>query len=97
MTDTPDQPIVVNPSALPALGGVIVRYASALLAGWLIRRGVITDSDTALVEGLAIALATAGYALWRAWQQKRKMVALAHAAPDHIAVVGTAPLATPEP
>ncbi len=90
MNDQPE-PIVVNPSALPSLVGVAVRYAAALLAGWLIRRGVITDNDEALVEGLALALAAVGYAGWRAWKVKAQTVQLARAAPDHVAVVTEAP------
>lgn len=86
MTDNTG-PIVVNPSALPGMGGVAVRYAGALLAGWLIRRGIIADSDAALVEGLLLAIATIGYAMLRTYQQKQKLVTVARAAPDHVAVV----------
>lgn len=90
MNDTPppaDTPIVVNPSALPALGGVAVRYAAALLAGWLIRHGIIGDSDAALIEGLLLALATIGYAGWRAWHVKQQTVTIARSAPDTVAIV----------
>jgi hypothetical protein len=87
MNDTSAPPMVINPSPLPAMGGVIVRYASALLAGWLIRRGVITDSDAALVEGLALAIATVFYALWRAYKVKAETVKLGREVPDHIAIV----------
>lgn len=83
----PNTPIVVNPSAIPDIATVGVRYAATLLAGWLIRKGYITDSDEPLVFGVLIAVATIAWAGYRAWSNKANMVTVARSAPDSVATV----------
>lgn len=87
MTEPTDTPIVVNPSALPDLATVAVRYAAALLSGWLIRKGWIGHNDEPLVFGLLIAVTTIGWAGYRAWSNRRQLVTVTRAASDDVAVI----------
>jgi hypothetical protein len=86
MTDTAT-PVIVNPNALPDIAATAVRYLAALLSGWLIRKGIIADADSALILGLMLALATTAWGLYRTWANKAKLVTVASAAPNHVAIV----------
>lgn len=97
MSNTPDAPagqIIVNPSAVPDLLAVVVRYAAALLSGWLVRKGVITGNDEPLIAGLLLAVAAVGWAVYRSIALKSQLVTTARAAPNEVAIV-TGP--TPPP
>ncbi|WCT73916.1 hypothetical protein PQ455_01400 [Sphingomonas naphthae] len=90
MTDAPEAtstPLVVNPDPVPAMLATAARYAAALLAGWLIRRGYIGHADEALISGLVLAIVTTGYALWRSHSAKAQLVTVARAADDSVARV----------
>ena len=85
--NAPETPIVVNPSSIPEVATVIFRYAAALLSGWLIRRGVMTETDLPIIQGAVMAVAAAGFAIYGTISKKRKLVTVANAAPDSVAVV----------
>jgi hypothetical protein len=87
MNEQPSPQIVVDPSAMPEIVGVAFRYAAALLAGWLIRRGYMTDSDEPLIVGIVMAVVAAGYAAWKAHKNKAKLVTVARSADNSVAIV----------
>jgi hypothetical protein len=71
MSDLKDQLPSSNP--LPATLQTLVGYATALFAGWLLRRGIIGENDTALLQGLALALAAAGWGVYKTLKHKREV------------------------
>jgi len=99
-------PVVVNPSAVPAVAGTLIRDLVVILAAIPIvvrligardLRGLLDwmqSSDGALVVTIVAPLIASGWRAWRAKRKKAELVTVARAAPDSVAIV-TAP--TPPP
>lgn len=87
MSETPTTPILVDPNALPAIGAVVLRYALQALGGFLVARGWIDgDAVEAIVSGSLVVVPMA-YAAVRASRNRAKLVTIAAAAPNDVAVV----------
>jgi len=96
---TQDTPIVVNPSLSATAGGTILRDMLVIVAALPILvkligardlRGILdwlASNDGATVLAVIVPLAVSGWRAWRATKQKTKLVTLAEAAPDSMAVV----------
>ena len=99
MTDT----IVVDPSSTAALIIQTLRQAGVMIGGGTAIAGFVSHrdltgflayvrSDSIIpVVGALTAFAAWGWSLWRTWDNKRKLVIAANAAPDSVAVVAVRP------
>jgi hypothetical protein len=80
MTDTSGTQPALPPIVSDNLGS-IARFALAGAATWLVRKGVITNDDVAGFvsggAGIALALATLGWAWWTNHRKAQKLVAAA--------------------
>lgn len=84
---TSDTPITVKEHTLPEPVSAALRYLIAIGLPMAIQRGYLPADSTEGVTAMIITAATVGYGLWRTYQQRKKLVAVAEAAPDTIAVV----------
>ncbi|GGB15220.1 hypothetical protein GCM10011380_00800 [Sphingomonas metalli] len=87
MTDPNTTPIVVNTDQTAAQVGVMLRYATTAIGGYLVAKGWITGDFLELVLTLVTVFGPMAYAAWRSHQQKKALVTIAAAAPDDVAVL----------
>lgn len=96
---TQETPIVVNSSLGATAGGTILRDILVIVAALPILvkligardlRGILdwlASNDGATVLAIIVPLAVSGWRAWRATKQKAKLVTVAEAAPNSVAVV----------
>lgn len=87
MTDQPETPIIVNPSALNGMLATFARDLLKLLGAGLVTRGVISADLLDQAIGIAIAGAPIVYSQLKTLWNHRKLVIAADAAPASVAVV----------
>jgi len=97
------KPLVINPSQAASAGGTILRdilvIAAALpilvkLIGARDLRGIIDwlgSSDGATVLAIVVPVVVSGWRAWRSAKQKAKLVTVAEAAPNSVAIVRARP------
>jgi hypothetical protein len=87
MSDTPSEPIIVNPSGVPTVIetsiGQIVPAISALLAAFI----YLSPAHLAAINMTIPIILCAAWRIYRALQHHGQRVTMAHAAPDNVAQV----------
>lgn len=87
MTDQPETPIIVSPSALNGMLATFARDLLKVLGAGLVTKGVITASLLDQGIGILIAAAPIAYSQFKTLWNHRKLVITAEAAPASVAVV----------
>lgn len=91
MSDASNEPVTVDPNAVPALVTTLIRYVAAPIGGWLMAHGLIvgTNDPTQLVIGVLMSVVAAGWGLWRTWRNHGKLLTVASdpRVPDSVAQV----------
>ncbi len=90
-------PVVIDPSAARAVLTSLVRHILTLVGSALVAKGFVPEAvaSSAIspladqIVGALILAASAGWAAWKAKHTNDKLVTVAGAAPDHVAVVAT--------
>lgn len=83
----PDQPIVVNGTALPSTLAAALRYAVVLLLGACVERGYLPQESAEGIVAFIIMGATIAYGLWKTHKHKADLIVAASAAPNDVAIV----------
>lgn len=86
MTDT-STPIVVTTGALPATAASVLRYALTTLGGYLVARGWLAGDTAEMLTTVILVIAPLVYGAWLTQHNKARLVTVAEAAPDSVAVV----------
>lgn len=74
----------VKTNTLPAVLVTLLGYAGAMLAGWLVQKGIITGDDTQKVVGGIMALGATGYGAYKTWHNRTKIVDAALTPPSEV-------------
>lgn len=88
MATNVDDPIVVNgTSSVPNVIGAVLRYAGTALGSFALAKGWLTADSLPQVVGAVVAIGSALYGVILTHFNKKKIVAIAEAAPNSVAVV----------
>lgn len=84
-----NEPIVINPSALPDMAKTVIRWIAGPVGGFLVGKGWITGDQLIQLPGALMAVAGFGWALYSTWAKKQQLVAIASdpRVPDSVASV----------
>ena len=83
-----DTPIQVNSNQLPEGIATAVRYALTILGTVMMSDGLLpAGSDVNSIVGAALVVLSTAYGIWKTYDNKKKLVTAASAAPDSVAVV----------
>lgn len=83
-----DTPIQVDPNQIPAGAATLLRYALTTIGTVMVTRGLLpAGSDVNAIVGAALVIISTLYGLWKTYDNKQKLVTVATAAPNRVAVV----------
>lgn len=83
----PTQPIIVGESALPTTLAAALRYAIVTGLTYAVGRGWIDADNVEGITAALIAVAVAGYGLYKTHSNRAKLTVAAEAAPNTVAKV----------
>jgi hypothetical protein len=88
MSDNLDtNPILIDPSSTVGQLGALLRYVLTAGGGFALGRGWISSDALQFLTGLLTVILPTAYGIWKTHQTKQKLVEVAAAAPDSVAVV----------
>jgi len=87
MSTYPPLPIEVTGTPVPTAVLALARYVLVIAVTFAVGQGWLDAESTEGVIALGIALFTLGYGIYRTWENKRRLIVAADAAPNSVAVV----------
>lgn len=85
MTDEPQ--FVIDPNSVPGQIAALGRYTITAIGSFALGRGWISSDVLQLITGLLTVALPTGFAIYKTWDNKKKLVTIAASAPDSVAVV----------
>jgi hypothetical protein len=80
-------PIIIDPSSTVGQIGALARYILTAAGSFALGKGWISSDVLQFLTGLLTVAAPTAYGIWKTWHSKQKLVALADAAPNSVAMV----------
>lgn len=80
-------PIIIDPSSVVGQLGALARYLVTAGGAFALGRGWIDGDALAFLTGLLTVAVPTAYGVWKIYHNKQKLVAVADAAPNSVAVV----------
>jgi hypothetical protein len=85
--DIDTNPIIIDPSSTVGQIGALLRYVLTAAGSFALGKGWISNDALQFLTGLLTVVAPTAYGIWKTWHSKQKLVAVADAAPNSVAVI----------
>lgn len=82
-----DEPIIVKDGTLVGQLGALGRYILTAGGAYALGKGWVDQELLQLLTGLLTIAAPALYGVWKTWHNKSRLLTVAEAAPNNIAMV----------
>lgn len=83
-------PLVVTDSTMEGQIATLVRYLLTSVGGYALGKGWIDNDALVVLTGLVTVAAPTAYGIFKTYTSKKRLIAVAEAAPDATAVVVSA-------
>jgi hypothetical protein len=82
-----NDPIIIDPSSVLGQLAALCRYLLTAIGSFALGRGYIDGPLLQFLTGLLTVALPMGYGIFKTWQSKQKLVEVAEAAPNDVAMV----------